>query len=109
MLNGHWDFNERAKKPYKSNSQYTLDFEVTYLLTGKQHWVEVKGAPQGLVKIRRALKHFPERELFVFTERYGMEPATDYLKRFEIVKTYRKNEIPDLIQRIRKIREDAKK
>jgi len=108
MENGHWDFNERSEKPHKTNSQYTLDFEVTNILTDHRYWIEVKGAPQGLTKIRRALKYFPERELRVFTARYGMEPAANYLKRLEIIRTYRKTEIPDLIKRIQKIREESK-
>lgn len=111
MLNGHWNFNERIdkrfQKPYKSNSQYTLDFEVIYPLTGKMYWIEVKGAPQGLMKIKRALKHFPECELKVFTERYGMEPAADYLKRIEMQRNYKKKELPDLVKRVRELRKKS--
>jgi len=109
MLNGHWDFNEVSETPYKSNSQYTLDFEVCYPLTGKMYWIEVKGAPQGISKIRRALKHFPERTLKVFTELHGMEPASNYLKRLELQRSYRNTEIPDLVKRIQKVRKDSLK
>jgi hypothetical protein len=107
MHNGHWDFNERVDKPFKSNSQYTLDFEVSYIHTGETYWIEVKGALQGIAKIRRAVKHFPERELRVFTTDHGMEPVANYLNRIDLERNYRKKGIPDLIQRVRDVRKKA--
>ena len=118
MHNGHWDFNERVEKPFKTNSQYTLDFEVYHPINGYTYWIEVKGAKQGITKIRRAVKHFPERELRVFTaehragtkseeENYRMEPATNYLNRLDNQRSFKKTELPNLLEQVRKVRKEA--
>ena len=107
MKNGHWDFDELVKKPFKTNSQYTLDFEVCYTTTGYTYWIEVKGALQGITKIRRAVKLFPERELRVFTAEHGMEPASDYLNRLDNQRAFKKTGMPDLIEKIRKVRKKS--
>ncbi len=89
MKAGHWDFNLNARKPYRANSQYTLDFEVNFSrlwepkpsmprIVESDYWVEVKGSPQGIIKIERALKHYPERRLMVY-DKDGMQPAQAYL------------------------------
>jgi hypothetical protein len=76
-----WDFNPRAKKPFRANSRATWDFILVFSMDRHKDvdasWTECKGMfkAEDLVKLRRALALYPERPLFVYTERYGHEPA----------------------------------
>lgn len=75
-----WDFNLRAKKTFWANSRAAWDFYIepeTRESYKRPYWVECKGyfKPEDLVKLKRALKLYPERPLCVYTDRYGLEPA----------------------------------
>lgn len=75
-----WDFNERVSQPFRMNSTFTPDFRIWKTdRDGRKnyHYVEVTGPLYSgkMVKIRRAIKLFPERELRVYTSRWGSQDA----------------------------------
>lgn len=74
-----WDFNTRAKKPFRAHSQYRPDFRVWD--KNGYHYVEATGPLYGgkLTKIKRAVKLFSERELFIYSTRYGTIEAPLWL------------------------------
>jgi len=76
----NWDFNERAPKPYRANSQIKPDFKY-WESDGTPVWVEVKGyaRKESLTQIRRAIKYFPERKLLIYTSN-GTHTPENYLQ-----------------------------
>lgn len=78
-----WDFNDRVVKPFRRNSTFTVDFRVWK--NGGYYYVEVTGPLYSgkITKIKRAIKLFPERDLRVYTTRFGTLDAPDFVHKIE--------------------------
>lgn len=74
-----WDFNERAKKPFRNYSTFTPDFKLTFPNGTVDFW-EITGMlyPGKISKLKRAHKLFPEKTLLVVTKDQTL-PVADYL------------------------------
>ena len=74
-----WDFNVCRKTPFRQNSTYTPDFWVKKN-DDSTFYIECKGYnyPGSLVKIKRAVKYYPQKTLFVYTQTQQMS-AKEYL------------------------------
>jgi len=71
-----WDFSRFG---YRTATRYTPDFVLE--IDGKKIWIECKGYNYrgSLTKLRRAINHFPDRQLFVRT-RTGLFTASEYIE-----------------------------